>query len=85
VVLIAAGALLIGVALAVERALRARPGGELAGFTADALFSDEHRQRLLQAVPIVATFTPASAPPATPEGFSGQGGRFGGGGASDRF
>ncbi|HEX2438809.1 MAG TPA: hypothetical protein VHT71_10930 [Methylomirabilota bacterium] len=85
VVLIAAGALLIGVALAVERALRARPGGELAGFTADALFSDERRQRLLQAVPIVATFTPASAPPVTPEGFAGQGGRFGGGGASDRF
>jgi hypothetical protein len=86
VVLVAAGALLIALALALERMLRARPGGEAAGFTADALFSDERRQRLLQTVPVVATFAPAAnAPSATPEGFSGQGGRFGGGGASDRF
>jgi hypothetical protein len=85
-VLTASGALLIALALAVERALRRGPAGERAGFTADALFSDERRQQMLLTVPVVAAFTPA-APPAVGEerGFTGRGGRFGGGGASDKF
>ena len=53
----AAGALLVVLALAVERALR-RARGESAGFTADPLFSDERRQQILQTVPVVAAFTP---------------------------
>jgi len=87
VVLTASGALLIVLALAVERALRHSPGGERSGFTADALFSDERRQRIFQTVPVVAAFTPAAAPAAATEekGFAGRGGTFGGGGASDRF
>jgi hypothetical protein len=86
VVLVASGALMIIVALAVERALRGSPDGERAGFTADALFSNDRRQRLLQTVPVVAAFTPAAhVPPAEAPGFAGRGGTFGGGGASDRF
>ena len=87
VVLIVSGALLIVVALAVERALRRRPGGERWGFTADPLFSDERRQQLLQTVPVVAAFTPPAAPVAATDepGFTGRGGTFGGGGASDKF
>jgi hypothetical protein len=86
VVLTGAGLALVALALAVERALRRRPGGEVAGFTAAPLFSDERRQRLLQAVPVVAALTPAAPAAAREdEGFAGRGGAFGGGGASDRY
>lgn len=86
VVLIVSGAALIALALAAERALRRGPGGERAGFTADALFSDERRQQLLQTVPVVGAFTPAAPPAAVDEpGFAGRGGTFGGGGASEKF
>jgi hypothetical protein len=86
VALVVAGAVLVAVALAVERALRRSPGGERAGFTADALFSDERRQQLLQTVPVVGAFTPTAPPAAADEpGFAGRGGTFGGGGASERF
>jgi hypothetical protein len=85
VALTASGALLIALALVVERALRRSPGGERAGFTADALFSDE-RRHLLQTVPVVAAFTPAAPAAAAEEkGFTGHGGTFGGGGASEKF
>jgi hypothetical protein len=86
VVLTASGALLIVVALAVERALRRAPDGEREGFTADPLFSDERRQRIVQTVSVAATFTPAARVTATEQpGFAGHGGEFGGGGASDKF
>jgi hypothetical protein len=86
VVLTVSGAALVVFALVVERALRRAPGGELSGVTADPLFADERRQRALQIVPVVATFTP-SAPgqPAEEKGFAGGGGRFGGGGAGEKF
>ena len=60
IVLTASGAALIVLALAVERALRHSPDGERGGFTADALFSDDRRQQMLQTVPVVAAFTPAA-------------------------
>ncbi len=87
VVLTVAGAVLLALALAAERALRRSPGGERAGFTADALFSDERRQQLLQTVPVVAAFTPAAAPAAAPDepGFAGRGGTFGGAGATEKL
>ena len=85
-VLIAAGTVLIVLAIAVERALGRRPGGERWGLTADALFSDERRQQMLQAVPVAVAFTPAAhVTPRGEEGFAGRGGAFGGGGASDRY
>ena len=85
VVLILAGALLVVLALAVERALRRARSGEIAGFTADPLFSDERRQHILQVVPVVAAFTPEARTPAPDPGFAGEGGRFGGGGAQEKF
>ena len=86
VALTVSGALLIALALAVERALRRSPAGERGGVTADALFSDERQQHLLQGVPVVAAFTPAAdAPAADEKGFTGRGGTFGGGGASEKF
>jgi hypothetical protein len=86
VVLTVSGALLVVVALAVERALRRAPDGERAGFTADPLFSDERRQHVLQTVSAAATFTPAARVTASePPSFAGRGGEFGGGGASDKF
>src|SRR5262249_16766260 len=56
----------------------AQPEGERRGFTADALFSDERRQQILQAVPVAAAFTPAAhITPRQEEGFAGRGGAFG--------
>jgi hypothetical protein len=79
------GALLVLLALAVERALRRAPAGEVAGFTADPLFSDERRQQALQLVPVVTAFTPPAATPTPDPGFTAEGGRFGGGGAQEKF
>jgi hypothetical protein len=84
VVLTLAGAALVGLALAAERTLRHAPGGEIAGFTADSLFAEERRAQALQIVPVVAAFTPA-ATVAEGKGFAGGGGKFGGGGASEKF
>jgi len=81
-VLIVAGAALVVMALMVERALRRAPDREIAGFTAEPLFSDERRQHALQIVPVAAAFTPAA--PADPPGFAG-GGKFGGAGATEKF
>ena len=85
VVLTLSGALLVVFALAVERALRRAPAGEVAGFTADPLFTDERQQQALQVVPVVTAFTPPAATPTTDAGFTGEGGRFGGGGAQEKF
>jgi hypothetical protein len=85
VVLALSGALLIVLALAVERALRRAPAGEVAGFTADPLFSDERRQQVLQVVPVVTAFTPPTATRTQGPGFTAEGGRFGGGGAQEKF
>lgn len=84
VVLAAAGALLIGAALAVNRWLARGPGGERRGFTADPLFTDETAFRAAELVPVLAAHAPAAKPPDEP-GFSGGGGSFGGGGAGADF
>jgi hypothetical protein len=84
--LILSGAALVVLALAVERALRRAPAGDIAGFTADPLFSNEQRQHALQVVPVVAAFTStAPGPAAQEEDFTGGGGKFGGGGAGEKF
>ena len=82
VVLTVSGTLLVAGARVAERLLRRERGG----FTADALFSDERRERLFQTVPVVTALTPAPHVVAAEEkGFAGQGGAFGGGGASDSY
>jgi len=84
VVLTLSGAVLVALALAVERKLRRAPGGELAGYTADPLFSDERRLHALEVVPVVAAFTAAPGQAAEDKDL-GRGGRFGGGGAGEKF
>lgn len=84
VMLTAGGALLAGAALLLERALTRGPGRERAGFTAEPLFADERRQRALEVAGAAATFAPRTGAPPDP-GFAGGGGRFGGGGAQERF
>ena len=54
-------------------------------FTADPLFSDERQQQMLQVVPVVTAFTPPTATPTQDPGFTAEGGRFGGGGAQEKF
>jgi hypothetical protein len=84
VVLAAAGALLIGGALAVNRWLSRGPGGERRGFTADPLFTDETAFRAVELVPVLAAHAPAAKAPDEP-GFTGGGGSFGGGGAGTSY
>lgn len=85
-VLLVSGATLVALALAVERALRRVPGGEQAGFTTDALFSDDRGQQVLQVVAVAGTLTPAAAAPASAEkSFVPGGGASGGAGASGNF
>jgi hypothetical protein len=85
-VLIVSGTALVALALAIERALQRVPGRERAGFTTDAMFSDDRGQQVLQILPVVGTLTPAGAAPAPAEkGVVPSGGASGGGGASGQF
>jgi hypothetical protein len=85
-VLLVSGATLVALALAVERALRRVPGGEQAGFTTDALFSDDRGQQVLQVVAVAGTLTPAATATASAEkSFVPGGGASGGAGASGKF
>jgi hypothetical protein len=85
-VLLVSGAALVGLALALERALRRVPGGEQTGFTTNALFSDERGQHVLQVVAAAGTLTQAAAAPASAEkSFVPGGGASGGAGASGKF
>ncbi len=85
-VLSVSGTALIALALAGERALRRAPGGERAGFTLDALYSDERQRQLLQVIAVVGTLTPGPVAPASAEkGFAPGDGASGGGGASGQF
>jgi hypothetical protein len=81
--LLLAGVGLAGLAIGLRRWLRAAPGGERGGFTADALWTESNRAGVVQAVvrsmPLAPT--PGVAGPAGPE----RGGRFAGGGASGEF
>lgn len=84
ILLTAAGALVVGAALALNRWLRRGPDGERSGYTADALFGGAEGFRGLEIVPVLAAHSPAAKPPDEP-GFSGGGGGFGGGGAGSSY
>lgn len=87
IVLSAGGAGLALFAWLAERFLDKRPGQEWCGFTARPLFDDEQRQQALQTAAVAATFARPARPP-EPAGsgdFTGKGGNFDGGGASDGF
>jgi hypothetical protein len=83
--LMAGGAALLGAALALRRRFAGRAQRTVAGFTDLALFEAGRTAGLLEMAAVVAVFTPE--PQASPEreGFRGDGGEFGGGGASGKF
>lgn len=85
VVLVLAGAAIVALAIALERRLVRAPGGEVRGFTAEPLFSDERRRLALEVIPTVTTFAPTGQPAPGPDKPLGAGGQFGGGGATERF
>jgi len=84
VLLIAAGATLVFLALALNRWLSRGPEKERNGFTAESLFADERGLRVLELAPVVVAYAPGPRPPVEP-GFQGGGGTFGGGGAGGSF
>lgn len=85
VVLTASGAALIGTVLALRRHLDSGAAKERAGFTAEPLFEDLAKQRLLEAGLAMASFSPAARTVHEDPKFTGGGGEFGGGGASSEF
>lgn len=85
VVLTVSGALVVVVVLALRRYLDSGLDRERAGFSAEALFVDLGRQRLLEAGATVHSLSPPARPIHQEPGFTGGGGDFGGGGASSGF
>jgi hypothetical protein len=84
-VLLAAGATLLGLAFGVRRILAKRPGSEWAGLTSLPLAEDRESAGALETIAGLAAFAPAARPLEPREGFEGRGGDFGGGGASASF
>jgi hypothetical protein len=84
-VLTVGGILLAGAALLVRRYLDSGPDHERAGFTAEPLFEDLQRRRVLEAGAAVVTFTPEARPVHEEPKFAGGGGEFGGGGSNSEF
>lgn len=85
VVLAVSGGLLIAAALILRRFLDAGPEHERGGFTAEPLFADPDRLRLLEAGAAILTLSPEARPAHEKPGFTGGGGSFGGGGSSSDF
>jgi hypothetical protein len=79
------GLFTIAAALAVRRFLDAAPDKERGGFTAEPLFEDLARQRILEAGAAVAAFTPDARTVREEPKYAGGGGEFGGGGSSSEF
>lgn len=85
VVLTASGALLVGFVLGLRSWLDAGPGQERGGFTAEPLFQDLARQRILEMAAAVALSSPEARNLHEEPKFEGHGGQFGGGGSSAEF
>ena len=85
VVLAVSGGLLIAIALLLRRFLDSGPEHERGGFTAEPLFADPDRLRLLEAGATLLTLSPEAQPVHEEPKFTGGGGSFGGGGSSSDF
>jgi hypothetical protein len=85
VVLTVSGVSLVAAVLGLRRFLRSGPGGERGGFTAEPLFEDVERRRLLEIAAAVATLSPGARPVREEPRFTGGGGDFGGGGSGTGF
>jgi hypothetical protein len=84
-VLTVSGALLVGLVLGLRRWLDAGPGKERGGFTAEPLFQDLARQRLLEIGAALVSFSPEARNLHEEPKFEGGGGQFGGGGSNSEF
>jgi MFS family permease len=84
-VLAVSGAALVAGVFAVRRHLDSGPDKERAGFTAEPLFEDLARQRLLEAAATVVSLTPEARTIRDEPRFTGGGGELGGGGSSTEF
>ena len=85
VVLTLSGAALVAAVFALRRYLDSGPGQERYGYTAEPLFEDAGRRRMLEAGAAVLSLSPEARPVHEEPKFSGGGGSFGGGGASSDF
>jgi len=85
VVLTVSGAALVAAVFALRRYLDSGPGKERHGFTADPLFEDLARRRMLEAGAAVMSLSPEARPVHEEPKFAGGGGEFGGGGSSSEF
>lgn len=83
--LVAGGALLVGVALGLRRLFAARPARVAGGFTDRPLFEPDGGRSFLELAAVLATMSPAPRAAEPAPGFRGEGGEFGGGGASGKF
>jgi len=84
-ILTLSGALLAGLVVVLRRHLDSSPGKERGGFTAEPLFEDLARGRMLEAGAAVLSLSPEARPVHEEPRFSGGGGSFGGGGSSSEF
>jgi MFS family permease len=84
-ILTVSGAVLILAVLALRRYLDSGVEKERAGFTAEPLFEDAGRRRLLEAGAAVVSLSPEARDLREEPRFTGGGGEFGGGGASGEF
>jgi hypothetical protein len=86
IVLLASGGAAVAVGMLLNRYLASGPGRERHGFTAEPLFGEGSRARVIEAG-LGMALAPGSTPSGTPAkpGFEGAGGEFGGGGASGKF
>lgn len=84
-VLTVSGVVVVAGVLALRRYLDSGPQKERAGFTAEPLFEDLARQRILEAAATVAALTPAPRAVQEEPRFTGGGGELGGGGSTTEF
>lgn len=84
-ILILSGAVLVALVFALRLYLEAGPGKERHGYTAEPLFEEMGRRRMLEAGAAVLSLSPEARPVHEEPKFAGGGGSFGGGGASGEF
>jgi len=85
VLLTLSGAALVAAVLALRHYLDSGPGKERHGYTAEPLFEEMGRRRMLEAGAAVVSLSPEARPVHEEPKFAGRGGSFGGGGSSSEF
>jgi len=83
--LVAGGLTLIAAALVLRRIFASRAERIAGGFTDRALYEADGDRSFVELAATLVALSPAPRPSEPPPGFAGEGGDFGGGGASARF